>query len=325
MSAKSDHTVFNVRHGRRPPTAGAWRFLAFAASAALAMLPAGKALAHGFAGARFFPATILTDDPFVADEVSIPTFTRPPLGPDGSQEYDLDFDLAKRVTKDFGLTFGRGWTYLQPKGLPAVTGWNNLDTGAQYQLFINGEHEAMALVGVNVDWGHTGRVQALGNPDFTTISPTFDWGKGFGDLPDSVKYLKPFAITGNLGFDFPTKSQSAGTPNPDNFNYGFALEYPISYLQSQVKDLGLRFPWAQMIPLVEFAASTPIDRGGGPTIATVQPGVIWAGSYFQIGAEMIVPVNGQTGKGIGGVVQFHVYLDDAFPNSLGKPIAEWFK
>ncbi len=36
------------------------------------------ALAHGFAGDRFFPATILTDDPFVADEMSLPTFTRPP-------------------------------------------------------------------------------------------------------------------------------------------------------------------------------------------------------------------------------------------------------
>jgi hypothetical protein len=30
------------------------------------------ALAHGFAGERFFPATILTDDPFVADEMSLP-------------------------------------------------------------------------------------------------------------------------------------------------------------------------------------------------------------------------------------------------------------
>ena len=324
MFEKHGTTIFNGRRQARRRAASALRILALAAAAAL-VLPAGEPLAHGFAGARFFPATILTDDPFVADEVSIPTFTRPPLGPDGSQEYDLDFDLAKRITPDFGLTFGRGWTYLQPKGAPAVTGWGDLSTGAQYQLFINGDHEAMALAGVNVEWAHTGRVQALGAADFTTVSPTFDWGKGFGDLPDSLKYLKPFAITGNIGFDFPTKSQSAGAPNPDNFNYGFALEYPISYLQSQVKDLGLRFPWQQMIPLVEFAASTPIDRGGGPTIGTVQPGVIWAGTYFQIGAEMIVPINGQTGKGVGAVVQFHVYLDDALPNSLGKPIAEWFK
>ena len=32
------------------------------------------AFAHGFAGNRFFPATLATDDPFVADELSLPTF-----------------------------------------------------------------------------------------------------------------------------------------------------------------------------------------------------------------------------------------------------------
>ena len=137
--------------------------------------------------------------------------------------------------------------------------------------------------------------------------------------------LKPFAITGNLSVDFPTKTESAGTQHPNNFNYGFALEYPISYLESQVKDFGLRFPWQQMIPPVEFAAVTPFNRGGGPTIGTVQPGVIWAGQYFQIGAEMILPMNRDSGHGIGGVVQFHIYLDDSFPKSLGKPISEWFQ
>ena len=36
---------------------------------ALTILPAAGALAHGFAGSRFFPATITIDDPFVADEL----------------------------------------------------------------------------------------------------------------------------------------------------------------------------------------------------------------------------------------------------------------
>src|SRR5207237_4059147 len=38
------------------------------------MLSAPKtASAHGFAGSRFFPATLSTDDLFVADEFSLPT------------------------------------------------------------------------------------------------------------------------------------------------------------------------------------------------------------------------------------------------------------
>jgi hypothetical protein len=299
-----------------------WAACAYAAALSLAC---STALAHGFAGARFFPATILTDDPFVADEMSLPTLTRMPDALDGTQFSSIEADISKKITPDFGLTWSYAYDYVQKPGLPKVTGLDTMTSGAQYQLFINDEHEAMGLTGLKVSWGHTGRVQALGQPDFTTLTPTFDWGKGFGDLPDSVKYLKPFAITGNLSVDFPTKTESAGEQHPNNLNYGFALEYPISYLESQVKDIGLQFPWQQMIPLVEFAAVTPFNRGGGPTIGTVQPGVIWAGQYFQIGAEMILPMNRDSGHGIGGVVQFHIYLDDSFPNSFGKPISEWFQ
>jgi hypothetical protein len=282
------------------------------------------ALAHGIAGQRFFPATILTDDPFVADEISLPQVTVNPPGPDGAQETDIQIDLSKRITPNLGVTIGDQWQYLQPKGLPAVTGFGPLQTGAQYQLFINGPHEALALLGLNVTWAHTGRVQALGAPDFTTLSPTFNFGKGLGDLPTSLPYLRPFAITGNLGFDFPTKVESAGVPNPNNFNYGFAIEYSLPYLQCCVKDLGLRAPFNRLIPLVEVAFSTPINRGlAGQTIGTIQPGIIWAGTYFQIGAEAILPATRRTGHGFGGVVQLHFYLDDLFPRSIGKPISEW--
>jgi len=38
-----------------------------------ALARANMASAHGFAGARFFPATFSTDDPFVNDELSLPT------------------------------------------------------------------------------------------------------------------------------------------------------------------------------------------------------------------------------------------------------------
>jgi hypothetical protein len=41
--------------------------------AACVLSASSRAYGHGFAGARFFPATLSTDDPFVADEFSLPT------------------------------------------------------------------------------------------------------------------------------------------------------------------------------------------------------------------------------------------------------------
>jgi len=67
----------------------------FTIAAALAALSASSALADGFAGDRFFPATILTDDPFVADEMSLPTVTVSPPAPDGSQSIAVSPSLSK--------------------------------------------------------------------------------------------------------------------------------------------------------------------------------------------------------------------------------------
>jgi len=295
--------------------------LAAACTAISALLPPPFAHAHGFAGQRFFPATLLTDDPFVADEISLPSVTFNPPGPDGSKQIDLDVDLAKTLWPNVGIQIGHTWSHLKPKGASSVTGLGTLDTELDWQFFKNDVHEATAMVGLSASWAHTGRVQALGADDFTTLSPLVDFGKGFGDLPDSMPWLRPIAVTGNFSVDFPTKTESAGSPNPNNFNYGFAFEYSLPYLEQNVKDIGLSGPFKQVIPLVEVSFSTALNRGqGGQTVGTIQPGVIWAGQYYQIGAEAIIPATSQTGHGYGGIVQLHFYLDDIFPNSFGRPL-----
>lgn len=290
--------------------------------AALALAAAPRlAQAHGFAGDRFFPATIATDDPFVADEMSLPTVTFNPRASDGSKETDIGVDLSKRITRDLDFTLSDQWKHIDIPGAPAMNGLDALSTGVQYQLFVDGPHELIGLVGLDADWAHTGRVNAVGAADFTTLTPQFDFGKGFGDLPDSLPWLRPFAITGNLGVEFPTKTSSNGAANANIFDYGVALEYSLEYLQHHVRDVGLSAPFDRLIPLVELVMQTPFNRGqGSQTTGTVQPGLIWAGQHFQLGAEMIVPVNSLAGHGIGGVLQFHLYLDDLFPASIGRPL-----
>jgi hypothetical protein len=190
----------------------------FVLAALLSLTCTEGAVAHGFAGDRFFPATILTPDPFVADEMSLPTAIINPPSPNGSRAIDIEVDLAKRITPDLGLTLSHRWERLKPLEMPAVTGLGGtLSAELDYQFLLDAPHQAIGLVGVNAGFAHTGRVQALGAPDFTTISPAIDLGKGFGDLPESLPWLRPLAITGIVSFGFPTKTQSAGSPNPNFF------------------------------------------------------------------------------------------------------------
>ena len=307
------------------------RIGAAALAVAALLASAGTALAHGFAGDRFFPATLQTDDPFVADEMSLPTLTKNPSDPTGGQSYSIEADIAKRLTSDLGVTAAYSWNYFQPKGLPAQYGFGGLSTGVQYQLFINNEHEFMGLLGLNVDWAHTGAVNHGGADDHTTLSPTFDFGKGMGDLPDGLAWLKPAAITGNIGMSFPTRVNSNGNLNQTTFNAGFALEYSLEYLQHHVKDVGLSAPFDRLIPLIEVTSTTPVNRGfnadsgltngtGSATTGVGAPGVIWAGQVFQIGAEAILPYGQGQGHGVGALLQLHFFLDDLFPHSIGRPI-----
>ena len=87
-----------------------------------------------------------------------------------------------------------------------------------------------------------------------------------------------------------------------------------------MKDVGLTAPFNRMIAVVELPLSTGLNRGASGTTGTVNPGLIWSGQYVQVAAEAQIPINGRSGKGVGWIVQLHFYLDDIFPNSIGKPL-----
>ncbi len=306
-----------------------------AAAGALLILLAGAALtphtasAHGFAGARFFPATLTTDDPFVADELSLPTlqtFHTPDSG--GTRELDVSIDIAKTITPYLDIEIGQDEVNLFPHTGHNKTGLSNLELGSKFQFYVNAPHETILSLGIDADIGGTGSRQ-VGRDPFTTFSPGLFFGKGFGDLPDSVAFLRPLALTGNISVDIPTSAstRSFGEVDPTTgirdvdvdrnavaLETNFALEYSLIYLQDNVKNIGLRAPFNRMIPLVEAVVTTPLDRGqSGLTMASINPGVIWSGSVCQFGVEALIPVNARSGSRVGVLAQFHIYLDDLLP------------
>ena len=286
------------------------------------MLSAPKtASAHGFAGSRFFPATLSTDDPFVADELSLPTVSSI-VTPDGGGTRDTEIfsDIALRITPKWDIEFGETFITLNPSQGKAVNGFDNLSIGSKYEFFENDEHEAVVSLGLAVDVGGTGS-KVVGANTFSTWTPALFFGKGLGDLPQEWSLLRPLAVTGLIGVAIPSSARTDGSPNPAVLQWGFAVEYSLIYLQEQVRDVGLRAPFDRLIPLVEFSFSDPLNRGqSGRTTGTINPGIIWSGKYFQVGAEAVIPINSRTGNDVGFIAQLHFYLDDLFPHSIGRPL-----
>jgi hypothetical protein len=291
---------------------------------------------HGFAGKRFFPTTLAIDDPFVADEFSLTTghIKEPGAGEDpATLSTELSAEYTKRITPRFGLTLGGDFRHLEPNGKETVNGFGNLDVGAKYQFFTSDAHEALASIGLEANVGDTGDQKAEANA-FSTLSPVLFFGKGLGDLPETVKYLRPLAITGIFGADFPLDSQTVTQhvnedgeieeeveQHPTKLRWGTTIQYNFQYLQSFVSDSGLAAPFNRMIPLVEFAMETCLNRGcEGQTTGTVNPGVIWFGKYLQLGISAQIPVNDRSGDNVGVLAQVHFFIDDIFPTSVGKPL-----
>src|SRR5207253_7868299 len=75
---------------------------------------------------------------------------------------------------------------------------------------------------------------------FSTLTPTVYIGKGFGDLPESVAWLRPLTISATAAVAMPTDPVSLTTTalssgattltetiNPKILQLGFALEYSL--------------------------------------------------------------------------------------------------
>ena len=291
-----------------------------------------QALAHGFAGKRFFPATLVTEDPFVADELSLPTVSQQKFNASGEEpatrETAISFDVSKRLTQNFGVGLGATYLQLQPDGGERQRGWDNLAVSLKYQFYENDEREAIMSAGLDADIGGTGS-KRVGREAFSTFTPALFFGKGFGDLPEDAKFLRPFAITGQLGVSIPSSTSSSSIndegevsveQHPNFLQWGFSFQYSLIYLQSFVKDVGLGEPFNRMIPVIEIPLTTGLNRGASGTTGTINPGIIWSGRYFQLAVEAQIPINSRSGSGVGWIAQLHFYLDDLFPKSIGRPV-----
>jgi hypothetical protein len=296
------------------------RVVGAAVVAAAAALWSFAAFAHAVCGDRIFPATLAIDDPGVNDELALPTLSYLPQNSDGAQQFDGSFSWSKTIVPNVALVAQDGTTWLKPGGY----GWDSLSTELQWGNFCLPEHELMATVGFEIDWGNT----ATGSQatPYNVYQPVIDVGKGFGDLPTSLNVLRPVAVTAELSESLPGQSLTSGNQNSTNLNWGFTVQYSLPYYNSHVAEIDSDF-FKHLIPIAEFAFSKPLYNfapGGDPTTGTFQPGAVYITDKWQFALEAIVPLNSASGRGVGVVGQLDLYLDDLLPDTLGKPIFAGF-
>jgi hypothetical protein len=298
----------------------------------------GQALANADCGPRLFPVTLTLDDPGVGDEAALPTVSYQHFGNNTATPGDdttVSFNMNKRLTENFMLGVGDGYNY---NAVPLQlgknqTGWQDLQLLAKWQDCVSPEHEFMFSLGVIRELGGTGTVSA-GADQYGYTAPAIYAGKGFGDLSNPA--LRPLAITGELyhiwsdhGFAAETVTNpmtglttSRGNGTSANSWLGaFSLQYSLLYSREHMKEIDLP-PWlGGLIPLVEFDW---VSSSGKPTNVQnawrAAPGVIYEAKGYEVAVEAQVPLGRSAGTNLGVIVQFYIFLDDLYPNSIGKPL-----
>lgn len=295
----------------------------FAAAAALAGL--GPALAHTIIGNRVFPATLAISDPGTNDELTLPTFAYT-YNADGSQTYNWNFFYGKRITADLEVQISSAF---QHQINPRLNGWTGVTTAVVDQIMVSNEHEFVVSVGAAELWGASGTPGIA--PQFTTISPQLFIGKGFGDV--QTEWLRPIAVTGAMAYNVPTvaavyDNNALVAQNHTALFYGFTLQYSLLYMNGYVQEVPeiLR----NLIPTFEGNFTTPVSNigpsvpgaipGTHETIGVVGPGLYYVAHDYQLGIYGAFPINKGSGKHPGVFANLDFYIDDLFPNTLGKPI-----
>jgi hypothetical protein len=211
------------------------------------------------------------------------------------------------------LSFGSASTWIDRNahGISSARGFDTTAVTLKGLLYRNDPQEILLSAGLA--WGLPGvgsrRLGAHGS-----VEPGIFFGKGFGDLPDSLSWLRPFGIAGALSFEHPTGSGATS----DVLHLGAALEFSTFYLTDRFTgDPPKEEPLFQWVPLVEFSVDT---RRRGKSSAIASPGIAYAGQNYQFATEVIVPLNRSAGRNAGVIVKLLLFLDDLVPSIFGKPL-----
>ena len=245
--------------------------------------------------------------------------------PDGkSTVTDLNFEYDKTITSSLGVGAGTDYDWITNDLMDNKKSHGGFDdpyVQVKYRWLLMPEHELMSSVAVEQDFGRAGTTGIDSGYDTTVVSGYF--GKGLGDIPFDP--IRPFAVTGELSYNIPNTGYASGYGGLNYWTGGLTLQYSIPYLQSQIKNYGLPLVLANLTPLAELgwssaAASSAFRPTDDPTTFTLGTGAVWTGEYYSFSTELLWPLNGASGHGLGVIGQFHLYFDDLFPDTLGKPI-----
>jgi hypothetical protein len=159
-----------------------------------------------------FPSTLATTVPTAANFYNPPNLVLLPstVATPSTREIDIPNTYSRLITKDWSVFFTESFRILDDANRGRRSGFDNLVIGTQYQLYTKPEHQFIVTVGGTAAIGGTGAPGIASS--FSTLTPTVFRGKGLGDLPDSVAWLRHPRLSIRRSCSWALPSSTAWSP-----------------------------------------------------------------------------------------------------------------
>jgi len=194
--------------------------------------------------------------------------------------------LEKAIAPRSSISIYAGLQRISSDG-DGASGWDNVQLNFKQTLVWLERQEFVLSVGPSIELpAGDRRIGAESHPR-EGFEMLFD--KGFGDLPASAAWLRPFAIEGGGSW------QGKLTGAKDDYVSGYIeLEYSFGYLADHAGGFHLIRGLHGFTPHVDFDYSQYLAAHRNPTLPSFEltPGVAWLNSIFEVNVGAHFGVNG---------------------------------
>jgi hypothetical protein len=204
--------------------------------------------------------------------------------------------LEKTVSPKSSFSLFVGYQRLEQEGeQTSASGFTNLGLAYKHMIISLPRHEFLFSISPSLELPVGSR--SIGSESHPRAGGDLLFQKGFGDLPDSLRMLRPAGIEGDAGWE----SKVTGARD-DLLSANFELEYSLEYLDANVAAGTVPSALRDVTPHLDFeyAQYLSAHRNSSQPDFELTPAIAWMNSIFEVNLGLQVGVN-RASQGTGAV------------------------
>jgi hypothetical protein len=250
-------------------------------------------LVFGIASILLSVSTARADPPsrsfvgnFIGNDATVENYLSVAGAVDKAQDSESLY-FEKTISPKSSFSLFVGYQRLEQEGeQTSASGFTNLGLGYKRVLISIENHEFVFSINPSLELPVGSH--SIGSESHPRAGGDLLFQKGFGDLPESLRMLRPAGIEGDAGWE----SKVTGARD-DLLSADFELEYSLHYLDANVVAGSVPHALRDLTPHVDFeyAQYLSAHRNSSQPDFELTPAIAWLNSTFEINLGAQVALN----------------------------------